>query len=393
MPHYPYLIIGGGMTGDAAVRGIRELDRTGTIGLIGAEADPPYARPPLSKALWKGEPLESVWRKTGELGVDLHLGRRVTALDLRGKKVTDDKGAEYSFDKLLLATGGTTRRLPFGGDRIIYFRTLDDYRRLREFADQKKSFAVIGGGFIGSEIAAALAMQDCKVSMLFPDAGIGARLFPADLAGFLAGYYREKGVEVHAGAEVTGLSESGSGISVETKGGARLNADVVVAGIGITPNTDLAAAAGLQVKDGILVDDHLQASAPNVFAAGDVARINAPALGTRIRVEHEDNALHTGQAAGRAMAGDTAPYDHLPFFYSDLFDLGYEAVGEMDPRGELVSDWKEPFREGVVYTLAGGRVRGVLLWNTWGQVDAARALIGEPGPFRAADLKGRLQSH
>lgn len=393
MPHYPYLIVGGGMTGDAAVKGIRELDQAGAIGLIGAEADPPYARPPLTKALWKGDPIDSVWRKTSDFGVELHLGRRVTALDLRGKKVADDKGVEYSFDKLLLATGGTTRRLPFGGDRVIYFRTLEDYRRVRQLADQKKSFAVIGGGFIGSEIAAALAMQGCKVAMLFPDAGIGARLFPADLASFLAGYYREKGVEVHAGAEVTGLSESAAGMSVETKGGARLNVDVVVAGIGITPNTDLAAAAGLQVKDGILVDDHLRTSDPNVFAAGDVARFNAPALGTRIRVEHEDNALHTGQAAGRAMAGDTAPYDHLPFFYSDLFDLGYEAVGEMDPRGELVSDWKEPFREGVVYTLAGGRVRGVLLWNTWGQVDAARALIAEPGPFRAADLKGRLQSH
>jgi NADPH-dependent 2,4-dienoyl-CoA reductase/sulfur reductase-like enzyme len=393
MPHYPYLIIGGGMTGDAAVRGIRELDRTGAIGLIGAESDPPYARPPLSKALWKGEPLESVWRKTSDLGVDLHLGRRVTALDLRGKKVTDDQGAEHSFDKLLLATGGTTRRLPFGGDRVIYFRTLDDYRRLRLLADRKQSFAVIGGGFIGSEIAAALAMQGCKVSMLFPDAGIGARIFPADLASFVAGYYREKGVEVHAGAQVTGLAESGSGITVETKGGVRLTVDAVVAGIGITPNTDLAVAAGLQVEDGIIVDDHLGTSHPDVFAAGDVARFNAPALGTRIRVEHEDNALHTGHAAGRAMAGDTAKYDHLPFFYSDLFDLGYEAVGEMDPRGELVSDWKEPFREGVVYTLAGGRVRGVLLWNTWGQVDAARALIAEPGPIRAADLKGRLQSH
>jgi len=393
MPHYPYLIVGGGMTGDAAVRGIRELDPKGAIGLIGAETDPPYARPPLSKALWKGEPLESVWRKTSDLGVDLHLGRRVTALDPRGKKVTDDRGVEVTFDKLLLATGGTTRRLPFGGDRVIYFRTLEDYRRLRALADQKKSFAVIGGGFIGSEIAAALAMQGCKVAMLFPDAGVGARIFPADLASFLAGYYRDKGVEVHAGAGVTALGESGSGVSVETKSGVRLKVDVVVAGIGITPNTDLASAAGLQVEDGIVVDDHLRTSHPDIFAAGDVARFNARALGTRIRVEHEDNALHTGQAAGRAMAGDTASYDHLPFFYSDLFDLGYEAVGEMDPRGELVSDWKEPFREGVVYTLAGGRVRGVLLWNTWGQVDAARALIAEPGPFRASDLKGRLQSH
>ena len=229
--------------------------------------------------------------------------------------------------------------------------------------------------------------------MLFPDAGIGARVFPPDLASFLVGYYRDKGVDARPGVQVTGLSESGSAVVVEGKSGVRLSVDAVVAGIGIAPNTELAAGAGLEVEDGIVVDDHLRTSHPDVFAAGDVARFNAPAMGSRIRVEHEDNALHMGHAAGRAMAGDTTPYAHLPFFYSDLFDLGYEAVGEMNPLGELVSDWKEPFREGVVYTLAGGRVRGVLLWNTWGQVDAARALIAEAGPFKADDLKGRIQSH
>jgi NADPH-dependent 2,4-dienoyl-CoA reductase/sulfur reductase-like enzyme len=390
MPHYPYLIVGGGMTADAAARGIRELDPKGLIGLIAAEEDPPYARPPLSKALWKGEPLESVWRKTGDVGVDLFLGRRVTSLDLSAKKATDERGGAYTFDKLLLATGGSTRRLPFGGDQVIYFRTLDDYRRLRAMADQGKSFAVIGGGFIGSEVAAALALQKCEVTMLFPDEGIGSRLFPADLARFLVDDYREKGVDVRPGEQVTNITPSGAQAAVETKSGLRLTVDAVVAGIGIAPNTELAAAAGIQVEDGIPVDDRLRTSNHDVFAAGDVARFNAPALGARIRVEHEDNANTMGRAAGRSMAGDATPYAHLPFFYSDLFDLGYEAVGEMDPRGEVVADWKEPFREGVIYYLAGGRVRGVLLWNTWGQVDAARALIAEPGPFRAGDLKGRL---
>jgi 3-phenylpropionate/trans-cinnamate dioxygenase ferredoxin reductase subunit len=390
MPHYPYLIVGGGMTADAAVRGIRELDSTGAIGLFAAEADPPYARPPLSKGLWKGEPFESVWRKTAGAGVELHLGRRVTALNLRAKRVMDDRGAEVAFDKLLLATGGTARRLPFGGNSIVYFRTLEDYRYLRGYADEKKSFAVIGGGFIGSEIAAALTLAGCKVTMLFPDEGIGSRVFPPDLARFLVGYYREKGVDVRNGEQVVGIQENGRQAAVVTKAGTRVVADVVVAGIGITPNTDLALAAGITVDDGIPVDDRLRTSSPDVFAAGDVARFLAPALGARIRVEHEDNANTMGRAAGRSMAGDTTPYTHLPFFYSDLFDLGYEAVGEMDPRGEVVADWKEPFREGVVYYLTGGRVRGVLLWNTWGQVDAARALIAEHGPFDAPSLVGRL---
>ena len=344
MAHYPYLIIGGGMAADAAVRGIRELDADRPIGLIGEEADPPYARPPLSKGLWKGEPLDSVWRNTGERGVDLHLGRRAAALDLPGKRVIDDGSREYTFEKLLIATGA--------------------------LAEQGKSFAVIGGGFIGSEIAAALAMQGCKVTLLFPDDGIGARLFPADLARFLVGYYGEKGVEALPGEQVTGLSQ---------------------AGIGIVPNTHLAEAAGLEVEDGIVVDTGLRTSHPDVFAAGDVARFDAPSLG-RMRVEHEDNAVTMGRAAGRAMAGDPAAYSHLPYFYSDLFELGYEAVGQMDPRGEMVADWKQPFREGVVYYLRNGRVRGVLLWNTWDQVDAARSLIAAPGPFSAAELVGRLPS-
>jgi NADPH-dependent 2,4-dienoyl-CoA reductase/sulfur reductase-like enzyme len=167
--------------------------------------------------------------------------------------------------------------------------------------------------------------------------------------------------------------------------------DAVVAGLGIVPATELALAAGLAVEDGILVDERLTTSHPAVFAAGDVARFPASALGRRIRVEHEDNALTMGRAAGRAMAGDESPYRHLPSFYSDLFELGYEAVGELDPRHEIVADWKEPFREGVVYYLESGRVRGVLLWNTWGQVDAARALIENASPVRREDLLGRIR--
>ncbi|MCA1825384.1 MAG: NAD(P)/FAD-dependent oxidoreductase [Myxococcales bacterium] len=380
MPDFDYLIVGGGMTSAAAARGIREVDAAGKIGILGAESHKPYARPPLSKALWtQGKPEESVWLDLPQ-GLELLPGRRAVSIEGKAHVVRDDRGDTHRYRKLLLATGGSPRQLPFGKD-VIYFRTLDDYRNLRKIGGDR--VAVIGGGFIGSEIASALAQNGKKVTMVFPEDGVCARAFPNDLTAFVTDYYREKGVDVRARESVSGIE----GAAVVTRTG-RIEADAIVAGIGIVPAIDLARQAGLTVSDGVDVNDALQTSDPDIYAAGDVANFANPALGRRIRVEHEDNANTMGAAAGRSMAGARVRYDHLPFFYSDLFDLGYEAVGEIDARHRTVADWKTPFREGVVYYLDRDRVRGVLLWNTWGQVDNARALIAEA---RApADLKGRL---
>ena len=274
---------------------------------------------------------------------------------------------------------------------VVYFRTLDDYRKVRGLADRGARFVVVGGGFIGSEIAAAIRMQGRDVTMIVKEEGIGARVFPPDLSRWLVEYYREKGVTVRLGESVGPGRSRETGSSRSARGRAsRIAADAVVAGLGIEPNVDLARQAGLVVSDGIEVDDQLRTKRREIYAAGDVANFLNPALGKRIRVEHEDNANTMGEIAGRNMAGAGRRYDHLPMFYSDLFDLGYEAVGDVSARHQTVADWKEEFREGVVYYLEAGRVRGVLLWNTWGQVDAARALIAEPGPFRAEQLKGRL---
>src|SRR5438477_4091888 len=190
MPDYKYLIVGGGMTADAAVTAIRDGDSGGNIAIISAETDMPYNRPPLTKALWKGESLDSIWRRTGKKGVDFHLSRNVTKIEPDRKRVIDDQGNVYTFDKLLLATGGRPRRLPFGDDRVIYFRTLADYRRLRALTEYNKRFAVIGSGFIGSEIAAALAMNGKDVVMIFPGVGICQRVFPTELCQFVTNYYR-----------------------------------------------------------------------------------------------------------------------------------------------------------------------------------------------------------
>ncbi len=380
------------MTADAAVQGIREIDSNGSIGIFSNEPDSPYNRPPLSKGLWKGEPLDSVWREASKGKAELHLSLSVTSLDPAHKKVVDEKGQTYGYDKLLLATGGTARRLPWNVDGINYYRTLEDYRNLRALADSKETFAVIGGGFIGSEMAAALTMAGKSVTMIFPESGLGTRIYPPRLSSFLNSYFESKGVKILANDGVGDLVRQGSNYRVTTTGFDEYVFDGVVAGIGIQPNIALAQAAGLKIDNGIMVDEFLQTSQPDIYAAGDVANFFNPALDKRMRVEHEDNANTGGKTAGANMAGAKTTYHHLPFFYSDLFELGYEAVGELDPRLDIVEDWQEEFRTGVVYYLKDQRVRGVLLWNVWGKVDTARQLISEKGPFDAASLRGRIKA-
>ncbi|HEY3342059.1 MAG TPA: FAD/NAD(P)-binding oxidoreductase, partial [Anaerolineae bacterium] len=202
-----YLIVGGGMTADAAVKGIREMDSEGSISLISSESDPPYSRPPLLKGLWKGDKENSIWRHTHEAGADLILGRTVKTLDRKAKTVTDDMGIIYTYDKLLLATGGHPRTLPFGGDGILYYRTLQDYHKLRELSGTSKRVGVIGGGFIGSEVAAALALNNTQVLMFMREQTLNGDRYPKDLGEFLNDTYRQHGVEVVPGVSITGVEQ------------------------------------------------------------------------------------------------------------------------------------------------------------------------------------------
>jgi NADPH-dependent 2,4-dienoyl-CoA reductase/sulfur reductase-like enzyme len=373
-----YLIVGGGMTADAAARGIREHDADGSILLVGAEPDAPYKRPPLTKGLWSGGDEAKIWKHTDQTGAELALGRRIVELDLAAHRATDDQGGVHGFEKVLLATGGTPRALGGGDDQVIYYRTLADYRALKPVADRGGHVIVVGAGFIGSELAASLTTAGARVTMIFPEAGIAPRVLPADLAAFVLGYYREKGVEVLSGETIASVD----GLTVRTGSGQALEADAVVGGLGIVPNVALAEAAGLPVENGIVVDEFGRVDGrDDVFAAGDVANYPNLVLGSSGRTEHEDHANTHGRVVGENMAGASKPYDHLPFFYSDLFDLGYEAVGEIDSRLETVEHWEEPNRKGTIaYVDDDRRPRGILLWNVWDKVDAARELIraGEP---------------
>lgn len=392
---YNYLIVGGGMTADSAVAGIRENDPTGTIGLISMEGSPPYQRPPLSKKLWSGKPLDTIWLSQAKQHAKLHLGRRAVSIDRESKILTDDLGYRYSYERLLLAVGGSPRRFAFEDPGIVYFRTLRDYWTLRFAAMGRRHIAVIGGGFIGAELAAALTGAGCRVTLVFPEPRIGSRVFPPDLGDFLNDYYRSKGVDVRPGRSVQGVTKDGEAfhLTLVRTGGSRrerIVADLVVAGIGLQPNLELAEQAGLSVEDGIIVDETLRTNDPSIFAAGDVARYPSAVLGRSVRVEHEDNSLTMGKMAGAAMAGKGVRYTHQPYFYSDLFDLGYEAVGDLDPGLPVVADWEARFRKGVLYYLREGRVVGVLLWNVWDKVPTARKMIAEGLELDAKKVSGAI---
>jgi len=396
--HYRYILIGGGLAGASAVKGIRERDSEGSILLVAAEKHLPYNRPPLTKKLWFGQQLDKIWVHDAgfyeQHGVDLILGTTVAGLDAKLKTVTDDSGNDYAFEKLLLATGGVPRRLSIPGgdlDGVLYYRYLDDYLKLRGEAAQGKSAVVIGGGFIGSEIAAALTINGVRVTMVFPDSTLAQRIFPDYLAQAIQSRYIQHGVAVMAGDIATAFSRDGAEYVTHTRAGAQIRSDLLVAGIGITPAVSLATGAGLAVDNGCVLNELLQTSHPDIYAAGDIARFPYRALGQQMRIEHWDNALAQGKWAGQNMAGAREPFTYMPYFYSDLFEFGYEAVGDLDSRYDTFADWSKENDTGVIYYLRGGRVCGVMLCNTWGKLDAARELIRKGKPVAPGDLSGAIR--
>ncbi len=395
---YDYVIVGGGVTAASAVTGIRSSDGTGTIAVIGSEPDEPVYRPALSKDLWLKEDATLEGNSlAGDLEdddhVDLVLDTTVTKIDPDAHAVRLANGSSVSFGKLLLATGAEPRALALeAGPRVVYYRTSADYQRLRALVGPDSHVIVVGGGYIGSEIASALVQNDIAVTLVLNRPDVQEQMFPRALAASLTKSFLDRGVTVVHGSLDSG-EDTGEAILVRLEDGTEITGDVCVVGVGVVPRTGLAEEAGIEVDDGIVVDDHLRTSATDVYAAGDVASYPDVLLGRR-RVEHVDHAEKSGELAGKVMAGSDDPYDHTPFFWSDILDAGYEAIGETTSEHEMVEDWKDgEIGTGVVYYLRSGQVRGVLLWNVWDSVEAARELIAETAKEPVADpesLRGRI---
>ena len=396
---FMYVIVGGGLAGTSAIEGIRELDKKGSILLIAGEKHPPYDRPPLSKKLWFGKKkVEEIFLHDEKFydqnGITVKTGTMVTSLDALKKIVVDQKDNMYGFKKLLLATGGFPRTLPIPGgnlEGICYYRYLDDYLRIRQEASAGKSAVVIGGGFIGSEIAAALNINKIDVTMIFPDPYLVNRVFPEYLGRAIQDQYRSRGIKILANEQPSVFSKNANTFTTYTLSGKQIESDMVIVGIGIAPYLDLARNAGLETANGIIVDEYLQTSLPDIYAAGDNAFFPYQALGKQTRIEHWDNALNQGKWAGRNMADAREPFTYMPYFFSDLFEFGYEAVGEVDARLETFADWQKENDTGVIYYLKDGKVKGAMMCNVWEKVEAARTLIRKGETMTPEKLRGAIR--
>jgi 3-phenylpropionate/trans-cinnamate dioxygenase ferredoxin reductase component len=390
----PYVIVGAGLAGAKAAETLRAEGFEGPVVLLGDEDEVPYERPPLSKGYLLGkEERESArvhppdWY--GEHDVQLRLGAAVTALHPAEHEVELAGGERLRYAKLLLATGSVVRPLPVpGGDAVLTLRRLPDADRMRAAFTPGARVVVVGGGWIGLETTAAAREHGAEVTLVEADPQPLHRVLGEEMGRVFADLHREHGVDLRLGSGVREVTVAGGRpTGVVLADGTALPADAVVVGVGIRPDTRLAEAAGLAVDDGVLVDESLRSSDPDVYAAGDVARMDTPSFG-RIRVEHWANALNGGPAAARAMLGQEVSYDRVPYFFSDQYDLGMEYTGwapagsydSVLVRGDLAA------REFVAFWLSRGRVRAGMNVNVWDVTDPIQALIRRGTPVDPARL-------
>ena len=384
-----YVIVGGGLTAARAVEGIREHDEKGSIVVVTEEERLPYERPPLSKGVLKGdEELDSVFTHPEEWYSDsdvvLRLGDPATSLDANAHLVTLRSGESLSYDKVLLATGSSARALKAPGadlEGVLYLRELQESTALKEAFVDGARVVIVGAGWIGLEVAAAATDAGCAVTVVEPQAAPLLGVMGEQVGGWFADLHRSHGVTFRFGEGIERLEGTGRVETVVTTAGERLPADVVVVGVGITPNTGLAEGAGLDVDNGVVTDAALRTSGDGVWAAGDVANWASTALGTHVRVEHWANANDGGLAAGRSMAGADVTYDPIPFFFSDQYDVGLEYAGYV-PRGsgeEVVLRGEPSSNEFMAFWVVadgdGVRVLAGMHVNVWDTIDAVQQLV------------------
>lgn len=381
--HHRYLIVGGGIAGASAVEGIRAHDPEGSVLLMSRENHPPYQRPPLSKDLWYGRVGRDElavhpdgWYR--EHGVEVELRREAIELDLERRLVWDERGVEHEYERLLLATGGRPRRLDVRGaeiEGVRYYRDLDDYLFLEAMRDRLEHVLVVGSGLVGLELSLALAHNGVEVTLLTGRDHPLADVLPRDLGGAVAEHCRQHGVETVSGEWITRFEERPGLVLVSTASGATVTTQLVLVDVGLEPHLDLAEASGLEVGEGIVVDEFARTSDPHAWAAGDVAEFPCLSLQRTMRIEQWEHARAHGRCAGANMAGAGQPYTGLPWFASDVGGLWLEGVGEIDAALDTQVVWAEPMVRGVTYYLRGDVVRGVLAWNLPGQRERAAALV------------------
>jgi NADPH-dependent 2,4-dienoyl-CoA reductase/sulfur reductase-like enzyme len=339
-----YVIIGGGLVGGRACQGIRKVDdlngyAEGSVALVTGEHHVPYQRPPLSKGYLTGrQGLDKVYLKEdayyAQNAIEVIKGVRATAVHPATRTVALDDGGMLGYDKLLLATGGRAWRLPIPGSDltgVFTLRTIEDSEAIRQAAQPGRHALVLGGSFIGSEVAASLAQLGLDVTMVFPESRLLERVVPQELGALLHAKYEAHGVQILTGTRPQSLGGNGAVERVVLDNGQTLAVDLAVMGVGIRLNTELARDAGLQMSEqgAVIVDEFLRTSDPHIYAAGDIAAWPDPTFGKRLRVEHWDVAWRQGMRAGRNMAGESKPYTTLPYFFSDLFDLSFEVWGDL----------------------------------------------------------------
>jgi 3-phenylpropionate/trans-cinnamate dioxygenase ferredoxin reductase subunit len=383
-----FIIVGASLAGAKAAEELRARGFDGRIEMIGSDPERPYERPPLTKDYLRGESdREQAYVHEEDFyaqnEISLLTDTTVTEIDPAMSRLTLDDGRELGYDRLLLATGAEPRRISVPGaelEGIHYLRTLADCDLLRDRLDRGGRVAVVGAGWIGSEFAASARQRGLEVTVIDPTELPNERIFGAEIGAFYRDVHAQHGIELELGEGVEAFDGDGDGdgtlARLRTSSGRVIECDLAVVGIGVTPRVELAVNAGLETDNGILVDAKLQTSVPKVFAAGDVASAWHPFYGERIRVEHWSNALNQGPAAARAMLGEPVSYDHIPYFFSDQYEIGMEYSGYAPQWDEVVFRGERASGEFIAFWMRNGRVAAGMNVNVWDVNEQIRALIG-----------------